>query len=156
MSNAKETLLIKINITSVLVLFEHIVFKESRYSRFWRLDVWIYGLIITYSVQSVMSTRFDSYKTRQVKAWPAIYWLVVKWKSDISDKIKHSFFQAAVISILIYECTTWTLIKRMEKKHDPNYTRTKRVVLYKSLRQHPPQKTAAARLPTTHHENHPN
>ena len=26
-----------------------------------------------------------------------------------------SFIQAAVVSMLLYGCTTWTLIKRMEK-----------------------------------------
>ena len=33
------------------------------------------------------------------------------------------FHQAAVISILLYRCTTWTLTKWMEKKLDSNYTR---------------------------------
>ena len=33
-----------------------------------------------------------------------------------------SFFQAAVVSILLYGCTTWTLTKRLEKKLDGNYT----------------------------------
>ena len=28
------------------------------------------------------------------------------WKSDLTDKMKHSFFQAAVVSILLYGCTT--------------------------------------------------
>ena len=36
--------------------------------------------------------------------------------SDLIDKMKRSFFQAAVVSILLYGCTTWTLTKRMEKK----------------------------------------
>ena len=44
--------------------------------------------------------------------------------------MKHSFFQAAVVSILLYGCTTWTLTKRLEKKLDGNYTRMLR-------RQHP-------------------
>ena len=37
--------------------------------------------------------------------------------------MKRSFFQAAVVSILLYGCTTWTLTKRLEKKLDGNYTR---------------------------------
>ena len=37
--------------------------------------------------------------------------------------MKHSFFQAVVVSILLYGCTTWTLTKRLEKKLDRNYTR---------------------------------
>ena len=32
--------------------------------------------------------------------------------------MKRSFFQAAVVSILLYGCTTWTLTKHMEKKLD--------------------------------------
>ena len=36
--------------------------------------------------------------------------------------MKHSFFQAAVMLILLYGCTIWTLTKHMEKKLDSNYT----------------------------------
>ena len=50
--------------------------------------------------------------------------------------MKRSFFQAAVVSILIYGCTTWTLTKRLEKKLDGNYTRMLRAILNKSWRQH--------------------
>ena len=53
---------------------------------------------------------------RLAKAWTAINRLSVIWKSDLTDKMKRSFFQAAVVSILLYGCTTWTLTKRMEKK----------------------------------------
>ena len=48
--------------------------------------------------------------------------------------MKRSFFQAAVMSILLYGCTTWTLTKRLEKKLNGNYTR---MLLNKSWRQHP-------------------
>ena len=61
--------------------------------------------------------------TELAKAWTAMNWLLVIWKSELTDKIKHSFFQAAVVSILQYGCTTWTLTKRMEKKLDDNYRR---------------------------------
>ena len=50
--------------------------------------------------------------------------------------MKRSFFQAAVASILLYGCTTWTLTKRLEKKLDGNYTRVLRAILNKSWRQH--------------------
>ena len=63
--------------------------------------------------------------------------LSVIWKSDLSDKIKRSFFQVAVVSILLYGCTTWTLTKRTEKKLDGNYTRMLRAILNKSCRQNP-------------------
>ena len=59
------------------------------------------------------------------------------WKSELTDKIKRSFFQAAVMSIMLYGCTTWTLTKRMEKKLDSNYTRMLWAIMNKSWRQHP-------------------
>ena len=43
--------------------------------------------------------------------------------------MKRSFFHAAVASILLYGCTTWTLTKRLEKKLDDNYTRMLRAIL---------------------------
>ena len=71
------------------------------------------------------------------KAWTAINRLSIIWKSDLTDKMKRSFFQAAVVSILLYGCTTWTLTKQLEKKLDGNYTRMLRAILNKSWRQHP-------------------
>ena len=47
--------------------------------------------------------------------------LSVMWKSDLTNKMKCSFFQAVVVSILLYGCTTWTLAKQMEKKLNGNY-----------------------------------
>ena len=58
----------------------------------------------------------DGHSTLLAKAWTAINSLSVIWKSDLTDKMKCSFFQAAVVSILLYGCTTWTLTKLMEKK----------------------------------------
>ena len=63
--------------------------------------------------------------------------LSVIWKSDLTDKIKRSFFQAAVVSILLYGYTTWTLTKHMEKNLDSNYKRMPSAILDKSWRQHP-------------------
>ena len=51
--------------------------------------------------------------------------------------MKRSFFQAALVSILLYRCTTWTLHKRIEKKLDGNYTRLLGAILNKSWRQYP-------------------
>ena len=42
--------------------------------------------------------------------------------------MKYSFFQAAVMSKLLYGCTIWTLTKRLEKL-DSNYTRMLRAKL---------------------------
>ena len=62
--------------------------------------------------------------------------------------MKRSFFQAAVASILLYGCTTWTLSKRLEKKLDGNYTRILRAILNKSCRQHPTRHQLYGHLPT--------
>ena len=90
----------------------------------------------TYLGSSVSSTEKDI-DTRLTKAWTAFNRLSIIWKSDLTDKIKRSFFQAAVVSILLYGCTTWTLTKRLEKKPDGNYIRMLRAILNKSSRQHP-------------------
>ena len=74
-------------------------------------------------------------------------------KSDLTDKMKRCFFQAAVTSILLYGCTTWTLTKRLKKKLDGNYTRMLRAILNKSWRQ-TPYKTQTIRPPASYHENY--
>ena len=100
----------------------------------------------TYQGSSVSSTETDI-DTRLAKAWTAVNRLSVIWKSDLTDKMKHSFFQAAVVSILLYGCPTWTLTKRMEKKLDGNYTGMLRVILNKSWRQHPTKQHLYGHLP---------
>ena len=90
----------------------------------------------TYLGSNVSSTEKDI-DTRLTKAWTAIDRLSIIWKSDLTDKRKRSFFQAAVVSILLYGCTTWMLTKRLEKEQDGNYTRMLRAILNKSWRQHP-------------------
>ena len=68
----------------------------------------------TYLGISVSSTEKDI-ETRLTKTWTAIDKLLIIRKSDLTDKMKRSLFQAAVASILLYGCTTWTLNKRLEK-----------------------------------------
>ena len=67
-------------------------------------------------------------------------------KSDLNIRMKRRFFQA-VVSILLYGCTTWTLTKRLEKKLDGNYTRMLRAILNKSWRQHPTRHQLYGHLP---------
>ena len=100
----------------------------------------------TYLGSSVSSTEKDI-DTRLTKAWTAIDKLSFIWKSDLTDKMKRSFFQAAVVSILLYGCTTWTLTKRLEKKLDGNYKRMLRAILNKSWRQHPTKHQLYGHLP---------
>ena len=60
--------------------------------------------------------------------------------------MKRSFFQAAVVSILLYGCTTWTLTKRLEKLVG-NYTRMLRAILNKSWWQHPTKHQLYGHIP---------
>ena len=114
----------------------------------------------TYRGSSVSSQDID---TQLSKALTAIDRLSVIWKSNLTDKMKRSFFQAAVVSILLYGCTTWTLTKRLEKKLDGNYTRMLLAILNRSWQQHhtrhqlyghlsPVTKTIQARR--TRHDGH--
>ena len=80
-------------------------------------------------------------------AWTAINRLSIIWKSDLTDKMKRSFFQAAVVSRLQYGCTIWTLTKRLEKKLDGNYTRM-------SWRQHPTRHQVYCHLPLIRRTRH--
>ena len=61
--------------------------------------------------------------------------------------MKRSFFQAAVVSILRYGCTTWTLTKRLEKKLDGNYTKMLRAILNKPWQLHPTRHRLYGYLP---------
>ena len=69
------------------------------------------------------------------------------WYWENTDKIIRSFFQAAVVSILLYGCTTWTLTKRMVKELDGNYTRMLRAILNKSWGQHSTKQKLYGHLP---------
>ena len=100
----------------------------------------------TYRGSSVSSTEKDI-NLQLALAWTAINWLSVIWKPDLTDKMKCSFFQAAVVLILLYGCTTWTLTKHMEKKLDSNYTRILWTILNKSWRQHPTKQQLYGHLP---------
>ena len=100
----------------------------------------------TYLGSSVSSTETDI-NMGLAKAWTAINRLLVIWKSDLTDKMKRSFFQAAVVSILLYGCTTWTLTKRLEKKIDGNYTRMLWAIVNKCWRKHPTKQQLYSHLP---------
>ena len=93
------------------------------------------------TIQFSMSTQFDCRKHFYFKLLKQL------WKSDLTDKMKRSFFQAAVVSILLYGCTTWTLTKWLEKKLDGNYTRMLRAILNKSWQQHPTRHQLYGHLP---------
>ena len=106
----------------------------------------------TYLGSSVASTEKDI-DTRLTKAWTAINRLSIIWKSDLTDKMKRSFFQAAVTSILLYGCTTWTLTKRLEKMLDGQLHKNAASNLEQVLAA-TPHKTPTVRPPASHHENY--
>ena len=72
-------------------------------------------LVDKFTYLGISSTESDI-NMRTVKTWTAIDRLSIIWKSDLSNKIKREFFQAAVVSILLYACNICTLTKRLEKK----------------------------------------
>ena len=74
-------------------------------------------------------------------------YLTVSKQMMLTDKMKRSFFQAAIVSIPLHGCTTWTLTKRMEKKLDGNYTRMLWAILNKSWTQHPTKQQLYGHLP---------
>ena len=106
----------------------------------------------TYLGSSVVSTEKDI-DTRLTKEWSAINRLSIIWKSDQTDKMKRSFFQAAVVSILLYGFTTWTLTKRLKKK-------TRRQLLkntssnLEQVQAATLHKTPTVRPPASYHENY--
>ena len=106
----------------------------------------------TYQGSSVSSTKTDI-NTRLAKAKTAIYRLSIIRKSNLTDKIKRSFFQVAVVSILLYGCTTWTLTKRMEKRRQLPKNATSNI---EPVLEAAPHKAAVIRPLTSHHENYPN
>ena len=103
----------------------------------------------TYLGSSISLTENDI-NTQLAKEWTAINGLSVIWKTDLSDEIKRSFFQTAVMSILLYRCTTWMLNKCMQKKLESNYARMQRAV------EELLETTSHKATPTTHLESHSN
>ena len=94
-----------------------------------------------YLGRSVSSTENDI-NALLANAWTATDKLLAKWKSDLFDKIKRNFFQAADVSIL-----QWMLTKRLNKKFDGNCTRMIRAILNKSWKQHPTKQQLYGYLP---------
>ena len=58
----------------------------------------------------------------------------------MTDKMKCSFFQAVVESILLYGCTTWTLTKLMEQLHKNAVSNAEQI-------QHPTKQQLYGHLP---------
>ena len=100
----------------------------------------------TYIRSSISSTENDI-STWLAKAWTAIDRLSVIWKSELTDKIKYSFFLPAVVSILLHGCTTRMLTEGKEKKPNGNYIRMLQAVLNKFWKQHTKKQPLYSYLP---------
>ena len=125
---------------SVIIIIIIIIITLSK-----NIPHYVHMLLYTYDA-SVSSTEKDI-DTCLTKAWTANDRLSIIWKSDLTDKMKRSFFQAAVVFILLYGCPTWTLTKRLKKKLGGNYTRMLRAISNKSWRQQPTRHQLYGHLP---------
>ena len=57
-------------------------------------------------------------QTRKAQAWQVLNKLGKLWTSDLPGWWKIRFFKAAVETILLYGCATWSLTKSEEKSLD--------------------------------------
>ena len=73
--------------------------------------------------EAAFHIRKITFNMRLAKPWTDIDIMSIIWRSKLSDRIKRNFFQAAVVSILLYGCTMWTLTEHIEKKLDNNCTK---------------------------------
>ena len=115
-----------------------------------RIHIYIHKYKFTYThihiyIHTDMQISINTYRRTCMYMYISLS-LSIIWKSDLTDKMKHSFYRAAVVSILLYGCTTWALTKRL-KKLDGNYTRMLRAILNKSWRQHPTRHQLYGHLP---------
>ena len=105
-------------------------------------DIYIYTYVYFGSISSLIQISLNII---DILCPHIFFW--IRSNSRITFIVKRSFFQAAVTSILLYGCTTWTLTKRLEKKLDGNYTRMLRAILNKSWQQHPTRHQLYGHLP---------
>ena len=91
----------------------------------------------TYLDCNISSTEMDV-NTHPVKVWTPIDRLSTIWKAAFPDKIRRNFVQSVTISVLLYGCTTRTLMKLLTWdffdistiKHYVNTTQSKTQNLY--------------------------
>ena len=76
------------------------------YIYLYRIYIHMIDMYLFAYLGSSVSFTENEINVRLAKAWTAIDRLSIIWKSNLSDKIKRNFFQAVVVSILLYGCTT--------------------------------------------------
>ena len=103
----------------------------------------------TYLGSSVSSTEKDI-SMQLAKAWAAIDRLSVIWKSDLTDRIKRCFSKQRLCQYCCMDAnyTYGEIAWRQMQKNATSYI--------EQVLEAAPNKVAAVRLPTTHHENYPN
>ena len=105
----------------------------------------------TYLGSSVSSTEKDI-DTRLTKAWTANDRQSIIWKSDLTDKMKHSFFQAAVNTAVWMhnmDANKTAGEEATQQLHKNAASNTEQVLAAT------PHKAPTIRPPTSHHENYP-
>ena len=100
----------------------------------------------TYLGSSVSSTEKDI-DLRLTKAWTTIDRLSIIWKSDLTDKMKRSFFQAIWMRYLDASKTTGEARRQLHKNVVSNYTRMLWAILKKSWWQQSTRHHLYGRLP---------
>ena len=104
----------------------------------------------TYLGSSISSKETDI-NTQLAKAWTAIDRLSVIWKSDLTDKIKHSFFSKQWSCWYYYMDANKTYGEKAWQQLHKNAASCIEQVLEEA-----PHKTTAVGPLTTNHEHYPN
>ena len=78
--------------------------------------------LFTYISSNISSTE-SHVNIRIAKEWTAIDGSSIKWKLDLSHKIKQDFFPVVAVLILLYRFTTWIQARHIGKKLHGNYTK---------------------------------
>ena len=95
-------------------------------------------------------SSIESYANIHIgEAWTAIDRLSTIWESNLCHKIEWEAFQAVVMSVLLYSCTTLTLMKCLEKKLDGNHSKMLCTVLNKYWIHQPTKHLLYGHLPST-------
>ena len=76
------------------------------------------------------------------------------WKSDLPDEIKQECFQTGVLSLLLYSCSIWTLIKHLEEKARCELQKDF-ACYFEPILEASPYKTAIVQSLISHLKNHP-
>ena len=111
----------------------------------------MHGIAPSHVIKPNFESTEKDIDTRLTKAWTAINRLSIIWKSDLTDKMKRSFFQAAVASILLYGYTTWTSNKTAREEARRQLHKNAACNLEQVLAAIP-HKTPTVRPPASYHE----